>query len=101
VGDVTKWIEAEPLAKTTAINITKFFKNNILSRFDLPEFVVTDNGTQFADKRMRELLKELNIKKNFTLVEHPLMNGQVESANMVMLRGLKRRLEEANINYLK
>ena len=69
---------------------------NILFRFGVPQEVITDNGTQFADKRMRELMKELNIKQHFTSVEHPQMNGKVESANRIILRGLKRRLEEAN-----
>ena len=31
----------------------------------------------------------------FALVEHPQTNGQVESANRVLLRGLKRRPEKA------
>jgi len=31
----------------------------------------------------------------FTSVEHPQTNGQVESANRVLLRGLKRKLENA------
>jgi len=30
----------------------------------------------------------------FASVEHPQTNGQVESANRVLLRGLKRRLEK-------
>jgi transposase InsO family protein len=43
---------------------------------------------------MRELLEQLNIKQHFTSVEHPQTNIQVESANRVMLRGIKRRLDE-------
>ena len=31
----------------------------------------------------------------FASVEHPHTNGQVESANKILLRGLKRRLEKA------
>ena len=31
----------------------------------------------------------------FASVEHPQTNGQVKSANRVLLRGLKRRLEKA------
>ena len=34
-------------------------------------------------------------KQVFASVEHPQTNGQVESANRVLLRGLKRRLEKA------
>jgi len=35
-------------------------------------------------------------KQVFASVEHPQKNGQVEFANRVLLRGLKRRLEKAN-----
>jgi len=36
----------------------------------------------------------VGIKQVFASVEHPQTNGQVESANRVLLRGLKRRLEK-------
>lgn len=71
VDYITKWIEAEPLAKITAANVIKFFKKTILSRFGVPHYVITDNRTQFADKRMRELLEDLNNKQHFTSVQHP------------------------------
>ncbi|XP_057432585.1 uncharacterized protein LOC130725365 [Lotus japonicus] len=38
----------------------------------------------------------MGIQRRFSSVEHPQTNGQVESANKVILRGLKRRLFEAN-----
>ncbi|RDY07196.1 Tf2-8, partial [Mucuna pruriens] len=37
----------------------------------------------------------MGIKQVFTLVEHPQTNGQAEAANKVILRGLRRMLEEA------
>ena len=46
----TKLLEAEALAKITAQNILCFYKRNILSRFDIPQAIVTDNKTQFTDK---------------------------------------------------
>jgi len=42
-----------------------------------------------------KLCTEVGIKQVFASVEHPQTNGQVESANRVLLRGLKRRLEKA------
>jgi len=42
-----------------------------------------------------KLCTELGIKQVVTSVEHPQTNGQVESANRVILRGLKRRLDKA------
>ena len=44
---------------------------------------------------MGKLCTELGIKQVFALVEHPQKNGQVESANRVLLRDLKRRLDKA------
>ena len=54
-----------------------------------------DYGTQFASQQLGKLCTELDIKQVFSSVEHPQTNGQVESANRVLLRGLKRRLEKA------
>ncbi|CAJ2668042.1 unnamed protein product [Trifolium pratense] len=91
----TKWIEAEPLANITTFNVLRFFKRNILARFGIPQVVITDNGTQFTDKKVREFMAKIGTTQHFTYVEHPQTNGQAEAANRVILRGLKRRLDEA------
>jgi len=44
---------------------------------------------------MGKLCSEVGIKQVFTSVEHPQTNGQVESLNIILLRGLKRRVEKA------
>ncbi|XP_019416414.1 PREDICTED: uncharacterized protein LOC109327704 [Lupinus angustifolius] len=74
----TKWIEAEALSTIISTNIRK-----------------TDNGTHFSDRRFSELLSELSINQYFTSMEHPQTNRQAEVANKVILRGIKRVLEEA------
>ncbi|RDX66569.1 gag-pol, partial [Mucuna pruriens] len=91
----TKWIEAEPVAVISAERIKRFLWKKIVCRFGLPAVIVSDNGTQFASKTTAEFCQELGIKQVFTSVEHPQMNGQAEAANRVILRGLRRRLEEA------
>ncbi|KAK2427943.1 hypothetical protein QL285_026492 [Trifolium repens] len=90
----TKWVEAEPLANIIVFNILRFFKRDVLARFGIPQVVVTDNGTQFTDKKFREFLVAINTKQRFTSVEHPQTNGQAEAANRVILRGLRRRLDD-------
>ncbi|XP_058751778.1 uncharacterized protein LOC131624876 [Vicia villosa] len=57
--------------------------------------IITDNGTQFTDRKFQEFMAKLETKQHFTSVEHPQTNGQAEAANRVILRGLKRRLGEA------
>ncbi|XP_015936371.1 uncharacterized protein LOC107462306 [Arachis duranensis] len=65
----------------------------VITRFGIPEVVISDNGTQFTDKKFTEFLTGLGVKQNFSSVEHPQTNGQVESANKVILLGLKKRLD--------
>jgi len=60
-----------------------------------PKQLVSDNGTQFASQQLGKLCTELGLKQAFASVEHPQTNGQVESANRVLLKGLKRRREKA------
>ena len=44
---------------------------------------------------MGKLCTKVEIEQVFASVEHPQTNRQVESANRVLLRGLKRKLEKA------
>ncbi|GAU43325.1 hypothetical protein TSUD_390240 [Trifolium subterraneum] len=71
----TKWVEAEPLAKIGTSHILRFFKRNILARFGIPQVVVTDNGTQFTNKKFQEFLAAIGTTQHFTSVEHPHTNG--------------------------
>jgi hypothetical protein len=47
------------------------------------------------------MLAGLHFKQYFASVEHPQSNGQEESANKVILNGLKKRLEKAGINWVE
>nr|XP_025662007.1 uncharacterized protein K02A2.6-like [Arachis hypogaea] len=65
----------------------------VITRFGIPEVIISDNGTQFTDKKFTEFLTGLGIKQKFSSVEHPQTNGQGESANKVILMVLKKRLD--------
>nr|XP_025607768.1 uncharacterized protein LOC112701193 [Arachis hypogaea] len=64
----------------------------VITRFGIPEVVISNNGTHFTDKKFIEFLNGLGIKQKFSSVEHPQTNGQVDSVNKVILQGLKKRL---------
>ena len=91
----TKWIEAEPVAQITAHKVQHFVWKNIVCRFGVPKRLISDNGTQFASQQLGNLCTEVGIKQVFASVEHPQTNGQVQSANKVLLRDLKRKLKRA------
>nr|KYP66810.1 Pol polyprotein [Cajanus cajan] len=92
IDHFTKWIEVEAVATISTNNVQKFFWKNIITRFGVPHALVTDNGLQFTNCRFNEFLEGLQIKHRMTSVEHPQTNGQVQAANKVILRELKRRL---------
>ena len=50
----TKWIEAEPLASITARKMKQFLWKNVICRFGIPRMIVSDNGTQFTDRIVKE-----------------------------------------------
>jgi len=91
----TKWIEPEPVAQITAHKIQHFVWKSIVCSFGIPKRLVLGNGTHFASQQLGKLCTELGVKQVLASVKHPQTNGHVESANRVLLRGLKRRLDKA------
>nr|XP_025640759.1 uncharacterized protein LOC112735437 [Arachis hypogaea] len=65
----------------------------VITRFGILENVISDNGTQFTDRKFVEFLANLGVKQKFSSVEHPQINGQVKSANKIILLGLKKQLD--------
>nr|KYP34710.1 Pro-Pol polyprotein [Cajanus cajan] len=78
-----------------AANVQKFVWKNIITRFDIPHAIISDNGLQFTDKKFNTFLENLGIQHRFTSVEHPQSNSQAETANKVILTELKKRLGSA------
>jgi hypothetical protein len=56
-------------------------------------------GSNITDKEFREMLAGLHIKQYFASVEHPQSNGQAESANKVILTGLRKHFEKAEASW--
>lgn len=63
----------------------------IISRFGVPNRIITDNGTQFTSRSSMEYFEELGIRLCFASIAHPRSNAQVERANGLLLWGLMAR----------
>lgn len=88
----TKWVENKPLATIIVVNIKKFIWEFTICCLELPQTIVSDNGTQFADKSLQEWLIELHVTQTFTSVAHLQANGKVERANRSIKDEIKARL---------
>ena len=68
----------------------KFIKG-IVSRFGVPNRIITDNGSHFTSNLFKIYCANLGTQICYASVAHPRSNGQAERANVEVLRGLKAR----------
>jgi hypothetical protein len=81
---VTKWVEEKSLFQATKNFVVEFIYEDIFTHFGVPCKIVTDQGTQFTSKLMKDLTKKYGIKHCKYYPYHPQDNGQVESTNKVL-----------------
>lgn len=67
--------------------------NQISSRFDIPETIVTNNGTQFCSGEFKKMCEQLRIVHIRTAPYHPQSNGQAERYVNTLKRSLRKIVE--------
>ena len=91
----TKWVEAEPLANIRDVDVKRFIWKNIVTRFGVPNVLISDNGLQFDNEAFRKYCYDLGIKNRYSTPAYPQGNGQAEAVNKVIVNRLKKRLDDA------
>ena len=72
----TKWVEAEPLANIRDVDVKRFIWKSIVTRFGVPNVLISDNGLQFDSKAFRKYCSDLGIKNIYSTLAYPQGNGQ-------------------------
>ena len=67
----TKWLEAKPPASITKKQAEGFIWRNIITRFDIPKAIITDNDTQFNNENFKRFCSDYGIQLWFSSVAHP------------------------------
>jgi hypothetical protein len=57
----TKWLEAVALKRDDSEELIKSLKDNILSRFGVPDKFITDNGSIFIGSKFTEFCGEYGV----------------------------------------
>ena len=71
----TKWVEAEPLVNIRDVDVKRFIWKNIVTRFGIPNVLISDNGLQFDSKAFRKYCSDLGIKNRYSTPAYPQGNG--------------------------
>ena len=67
----TKWVEAEPLANIRDVDVKRFIWKNIVTRFGIPNVLISNNGLQFDSKTFRKCCSYLGIKNRYSTPAYP------------------------------
>ncbi len=67
---------------------TLFFFNHAVSRFGVPQAIVTDHGSHFRNHMMVKLTTKLGLSHDSSTPYDPQVNEQVEAINKVLKRML-------------
>lgn len=85
----TGWLEAVPTSSITADTCAKLFIEHWISRFGVPEIVISDQGPQFEAFIFKKILAYLGVDKRRTTAYHPQTNGKVERAHKTLKSSLR------------
>jgi transposase InsO family protein len=73
INKFPKWIEVWPLANIKSKQAVAFFMD-IIHRFEVPNSITTDNGTQFTGKKFLSFCSDHHIRVDCLAVAHPRCN---------------------------
>ncbi|GAA0186486.1 hypothetical protein LIER_33774 [Lithospermum erythrorhizon] len=79
----SKWGEATRL---------QFLWKNILTRFGIPNILVSDNEPKFEGQVLADYCENFGIERRFAPVYYPQANGQVEVMNRIIFKGIKKNI---------
>lgn len=92
---ITKWVEAEALSNIRDVDVKRFVWKNIITRFGVPQALVSDNGLQFDSMVFRDYCNGLGISNKYSTLAYPQSNGKSEAMNKTIVNDVKKRLEGA------
>ncbi|KAI7813488.1 hypothetical protein IRJ41_018565 [Triplophysa rosa] len=100
VDYATRYPEAVPLRSISAKSVADALFR-IISRVGIPREVLTDQGTAFMSRTLRELYELLGIKSIRTSVFHPQTDGLVERFNRTLKTMIRKFVHEDARNWDK
>ena len=70
----SRWVELFPLRRATAETVSQVLHKEILTRWGVPDYVLSDQGSQFISSVFSETCRRWNLKHKKTTPYHPQTN---------------------------
>ena len=101
INHLTRLLEDFPIPYKKADTILHVFINNGLPIHICPCFILSDNGTEFKNQLMDNVLWQLGIDSIFSAPYHPKSNGNLELFHKYLKPTLKKLCEKDPDNWDK
>ena len=95
------WPEAFPIPDKSTDTIVATLINNYLLVHMCPRYILSDNGTEFKNNLMDQVLQQLGIDRIFSAPYHPQSNGKLEVFHKYLKPTLKKLCEKDPANWDK
>ena len=99
INHLTGWPEAFPIPDKSADTIVSTFINKYLPVHMCSRYILSDNGTEFKNSLMDQVLKQLGIERIFSAPYHPQSNGKLEVFHKYLKPTLKKLCEKDPSNW--
>jgi transposase InsO family protein len=90
---LTKFVEIRALKSSVKQEVTRFLYERVFIQFGTPLEIVSDNGPQFLNEVVENLLARLAVKHKFTTMYKLNTNGLVERTNRTLCSMLAKEAE--------
>ena len=101
IDHLTGWPEAFPIPDKSADTIVATLINHYLPVHMCPRYILSDNGTEFKNNLMDQVLQQLGIDQIFSAPYHPQSNGKLEVFHKYLKPTLKKLCEKDPVNWDK
>ncbi|XP_075092294.1 uncharacterized protein LOC142172547 [Nicotiana tabacum] len=85
-----RWAEAVPLKEVKKEIVADFIKSNIIFRYDIPRYIIIDNGTPFDNKLVRSLCDKFDFMQHKSSMYNAPTNSLAEAFNKTIGNILKK-----------
>ena len=83
IDHLTGWPEAFPIPDISADTIVATLINHYLPVHMCPRYILLDNGSEFKNNLMDQILQQLGIDSIFSAPYHPQSNGKLGSFSQI------------------
>ena len=96
---LTGWPEVFPIPDKSADTIVSTFINKYLPVHMYPRYILSDNGTEFKNNLMDQVLQQLGIERIFLAPYHPQSNSKLEVFHKYLKPTLEKLCEKDLSNW--